>query len=159
LVRREPLTLCSLLGDHPNTVALKSGQVSSPLINFDYANAKVANTQFKTLVRDLKYDFGELAMVTFLQAATYRKPYVVLTATVVGRLSQNLIPRRLAVDELLATQNESWALKRSRTTVSETIATMPGQTVPKYQDLSVQILRAGILGVWAGRIWAECAGR
>ena len=44
------ITLHSLLGNHPNTKALKSGQVSSPLIDFDYFEVKVANTQFKAKI-------------------------------------------------------------------------------------------------------------
>src|ERR1044072_3029317 len=86
-----PVTLHSLLGNHANTKALKSGQVSSPLVNFDYFEVKVANTQFKALVRDGKYDFGELAVVTFLQAKTYGKPYVLLPATIVGRNQHHTI--------------------------------------------------------------------
>ncbi|HEX5279044.1 MAG TPA: hypothetical protein VFW28_03095, partial [Micropepsaceae bacterium] len=81
----EAVMLHSLLGNHPNTKALKSGQVSSPLAKFDFFEVKVANTQFKAIVRDLKYDFGELAIVTFLQAKHYGKPYVLLPATIVGR--------------------------------------------------------------------------
>jgi 4,5-dihydroxyphthalate decarboxylase len=86
-----PVTLHSLLGNHANTTALKSGEVSSPLVNFDYFEVKVANTQFKALVRDAKYDFGELAVVTFLQAKTYGKPYVLLPATIVGRNQHHTI--------------------------------------------------------------------
>lgn len=86
-----PVTLHSLLGNHPNTVALKSGKVSSPLINFDFFEVKVANTQFKAMVRDQKYDFGELAVVTFLQAKIYSKPYVLLPATIVGRNQHHTI--------------------------------------------------------------------
>ncbi|MSP93943.1 MAG: hypothetical protein EXR00_01630 [Alphaproteobacteria bacterium] len=87
----EPVTLHSLLGNHPNTKALKSGAVSSPLVNFDYFEVKVANTQFKAIVRDLKYDFGELAIVTFLQAKIFGKPYVLLPATIVGRNQHHTI--------------------------------------------------------------------
>jgi 4,5-dihydroxyphthalate decarboxylase len=87
----QPVTLHSLLGNHANTKALKSGQVASPLVNFDYFEVKVANTQFKALVRDAKYDFGELAVVTFLQAKIYGKPYVLLPATIVGRNQHHTI--------------------------------------------------------------------
>lgn len=87
----EPVVLHSLLGNHPNTRALKSGQVSSPLVKFDYFEVKVANTQFKAMVRDLKYDFGELAIVTFLQAKHYGKPYILLPATIVGRNQHHTI--------------------------------------------------------------------
>jgi 4,5-dihydroxyphthalate decarboxylase len=86
-----PVTFHSLLGNHPNTKALKSGQVSSDIAKFDFFEVKVANTQFKALVREQKYDFGELAMVTFLQAKTYGKPYVLLPATIVGRNQHHTI--------------------------------------------------------------------
>src|SRR5438105_1118450 len=85
------MILHTLLGNHPNTKALKSGQVSSPLVQFDYFEVKVANTQFKALVRDLKYDLGELAIVTCLQAVVYEKPYVLLPATIVGRSQHHTI--------------------------------------------------------------------
>ncbi len=52
---------------------------------------KVANTQFKALVREAKYDLGELAIVTFLQAKVYGKPYVLLPATIVGRNQHHTI--------------------------------------------------------------------
>ena len=87
----EPVILHSLLGNHPNTKALKSGQVSSPLVTFDYFEVKVANTQFKAMVREQKYDFGELAIVTILQAKHYGKPYVLLPATIVGRNQHHTI--------------------------------------------------------------------
>jgi 4,5-dihydroxyphthalate decarboxylase len=80
-----PVILHTLLGNHPGTKALKSGQISSRLVSFDYFEVKVANTQFKALVRDLKYDLGELAIVSYLQAFVYGKPYVLLPATIVGR--------------------------------------------------------------------------
>jgi 4,5-dihydroxyphthalate decarboxylase len=70
---------------------MKSSQVSSPLVHFDYFEVKVANTQFKSLVRDLKYDLGELAIVTYLQAVVYGKPYVLLPATIVGRSQHHTI--------------------------------------------------------------------
>src|SRR6185312_15282934 len=87
----EPVVLHTLLGNHPNTKAVRTGQVSSPLVSFDFFEVKVANTQFKALVRDAKYDLGELAMVTFLQARHYGKPYVLLPATIVGRNQHHTI--------------------------------------------------------------------
>ncbi len=91
MANTEPVILHSLLGNHPNTKALKGGAVSSPLVRFDYFEVKVANTQFKAMVRELKYDFGELAIVTFLQAKHYGKPYLLLPATVVGRNQHHTI--------------------------------------------------------------------
>ena len=81
----DALTLSTLLATYPNTAALKNGSLFSPLVHFDFAEAKTANKCFKKLVREQKFDLGELAMVTFLQAKTYGKPYVLMPATVVAR--------------------------------------------------------------------------
>ena len=77
--------LFTLLGNYPNTLALKKGEVKSDLVDFDFADVKVSNTAFKALVREAKFDVAELAIVTFLQAKTYGKPYVLIPATVLGR--------------------------------------------------------------------------
>lgn len=86
-----PATLYSLLGNHAGTAALKSGQVSSPLVTFDFADVKVPNTQFKAMMRDQKYDFGEIAIATYLQGYEFGKPYVLLPATTVGRSQHHTI--------------------------------------------------------------------
>ncbi len=77
--------LFTLLGNYPNTAALKKGDVKSDLIDFDFADVKVSNTAFKPLVREAKFDVAELAIVTYLQAKTYGKPYALIPATVLGR--------------------------------------------------------------------------
>ena len=77
--------LHTLLGSYPNAMAIKNGAVKSDLINFEFADVKVSNTAFKPLVREAKFDVGELAIVTFLQAKVYGKPYVIIPATVLGR--------------------------------------------------------------------------
>jgi 4,5-dihydroxyphthalate decarboxylase len=81
----EKTKLFTLLGSYPNTAALKSGAVKSDLVDFAFADVKVSNTAFKPLVREAKFDLGELAIVTFLQAKTYGKPYALIPATVLGR--------------------------------------------------------------------------
>jgi 4,5-dihydroxyphthalate decarboxylase len=81
----DKIMLKALLGDYPNTMALKKGDVSSPLVDFQFADVKVPNTAFKRLVRDKEFDFGELAIVTYLQAKSFGTPYMLLPATVVGR--------------------------------------------------------------------------
>jgi 4,5-dihydroxyphthalate decarboxylase len=80
-----PVTLYSLLGNHAGTEALKTGRVSSPSTKFEFADVRVINTQFKAMIRDAKYDFGELAIVTYLQGYEHRKPYMLLPATILGR--------------------------------------------------------------------------
>jgi 4,5-dihydroxyphthalate decarboxylase len=74
-----------MLGNYPNTKALKSAAVHSHLVDFDFVEVKVANNLFKSVVRDAKYDVAELAIATYLQAKAYGKPYVLLPAVLVSR--------------------------------------------------------------------------
>jgi 4,5-dihydroxyphthalate decarboxylase len=80
-----PLKLSLMTGNYPNTQPLKSGKVPSLLVNLDFVDVKVANQHFKAVVREAKYDVSELAIVTFLQAKTYGKPYVLMPAVAVSR--------------------------------------------------------------------------
>jgi len=79
------LKLHTMLGNYPITKPLKSGAVRSDLVDFDFVEVKVANNLFKQVVRDARYDVAELAIVTYLQAKAYGKPYVLLPAVVVSR--------------------------------------------------------------------------
>jgi 4,5-dihydroxyphthalate decarboxylase len=83
--------LFTLLGDYPNTLPVKQGAVRSEVVEFEFADVKVANTGFKPLVRDHKFDLGELAIVTYLQAKAYGKPYVLLPAPIVARSQHHTI--------------------------------------------------------------------
>jgi len=83
--------LFTLLGDYPCSLPIKQGKVSSDLVEFEFADIKVANTGFKPLVREAKFDLGELAIVTFLQAKAYNKPYVLMPAVVVARAQHHTI--------------------------------------------------------------------
>jgi len=78
-------TLTTMLGTYPNTTPLKSGAVKSDLVDFDFADVKVANNFFKQVVREAKFDLSELAIVTYLQAKAYGKPYVLVPAVIVSR--------------------------------------------------------------------------
>ena len=77
------------LADYPVTMAMKQGKVSSPLVEFDFCGPKTAHDGFKDMVRNNKYDIGELALVTYLQAKAYNKPYVMLPAPVSGRFQHH----------------------------------------------------------------------
>jgi 4,5-dihydroxyphthalate decarboxylase len=82
---RSKLKLHTMLGNYPNTEALKSGKLTSDLVDFDFVEVKVANNQFNQIVREAKYDVGELAIATYLQAKSFNKPYVLLPAVLVSR--------------------------------------------------------------------------
>jgi len=83
--------LFTLLGDYPVTLPIKQGQVPSDLVEFEFADIKVANQGFKPLVREAKFDLSELAIVTFLQAKAYDKPYVLIPALVLARAQHHTI--------------------------------------------------------------------
>jgi 4,5-dihydroxyphthalate decarboxylase len=85
MATRDKLTLQTMVGTYPNTAALKSGKLHSDIVDFDFVEVKVANNFFKQIVREAKYDVGELAIATYLQARTYDKPYVLLPAVLVSR--------------------------------------------------------------------------
>jgi 4,5-dihydroxyphthalate decarboxylase len=74
----EIITLSTMLGTYPKTAPLKEGKITSPLVKLDIADVDTAQKAFKDVVRKLKYDVAELAIVTFLQAYDAGKPYVLL---------------------------------------------------------------------------------
>ena len=83
--RGERTKLYTLLGDYPQTRALRSGVLRSELIEFAFADIAPANRGFKPLVREHVFDLGELAIVTFLMAQAQGAPYALIPVTVMGR--------------------------------------------------------------------------
>jgi 4,5-dihydroxyphthalate decarboxylase len=79
------LKLHTMMGNYANTAPLKSGAVKSDLIDYNFAEVKVANNLFKAIVRDARYDVAELAIVTYIQAKAAGKPYILLPAVLVSR--------------------------------------------------------------------------
>jgi 4,5-dihydroxyphthalate decarboxylase len=75
-----------LLGDYPNTRALRRGDLKPANAAFNFAEVKTPHTAFKRAVRDLEFDICELAIVTFLMAKAHAKPLVLLPAVIFGRL-------------------------------------------------------------------------
>ncbi len=95
-----PVTLRINLADYPVTMALKQGRTSSPLVKFDFCGPKTAHDGFKPMVRENAYDAGELAIVTFLQAKAFGKPYVLLPAPISGRFQHHCIGYSVEFGEL-----------------------------------------------------------
>lgn len=91
-----PVTLDTNLADYPVTRALKAGAIKSDLVSFDFTGPKVANQGFKPMVREGKFDAGELAIVTFLQAKIYGKPLTLLPAVVMARGQHHTIHYNVA---------------------------------------------------------------
>ena len=85
------VTLATIFADYAMSKALKSGAITSDLVTLDFQGDKVANRNFKAMVREGRFDAGELAIVTFLQAVAYGKPLVLLPAAVVSRFQHSSI--------------------------------------------------------------------
>jgi 4,5-dihydroxyphthalate decarboxylase len=76
------MKLRTLLGNYPNTRALREGRIRPSLAELDFADVKTPNRAFKAVVRDLSFDVAELAIMTFLQAKAWGKPLVLVPARV-----------------------------------------------------------------------------
>jgi len=75
----------TLLGNYPNTHALKNGTITSPRVDLRFADVAVPNKAFKQVVRGLEYDVAELALMTFLMARAVGAPLVLLPVVVFSR--------------------------------------------------------------------------
>jgi 4,5-dihydroxyphthalate decarboxylase len=82
-------TLRVNLSEYAVTKALLDGRVSSDLVKLDFCGPTPAHNGFKAMVRENAFDAGELAIVTFLQAKAYGKPYVLLPAPISGRFQHH----------------------------------------------------------------------
>jgi 4,5-dihydroxyphthalate decarboxylase len=80
-----PVTLKTNLADSALAKAVKAGDITSPVVTLDFCGPQTANQGFKPMVREGKFDAGELAIVTYMQALDYGKPLVLLPAVMVGR--------------------------------------------------------------------------
>ena len=82
-------TLRTNLSEYAVTKALRDGRVKSDLVTLDFCGPTPAHNGFKAMVREGAFDAGELAIVTYLQAKAYGKPYVLLPAPVSGRFQHH----------------------------------------------------------------------
>src|SRR5258708_6066681 len=79
------MRLKTLLGGHPGTKALKTGEIKSDLVEFDFVDYSPANKGFKPMVREQAFDVSEMAIVTYLMAKSFGKSMVLLPDVVVAR--------------------------------------------------------------------------
>jgi 4,5-dihydroxyphthalate decarboxylase len=95
-----PIALKTHLAEYPVTHALRAGEIKSDLVKLDFVGPKQAYEGFKPMVRESAYDASELAIITFLQAKAFGKPFVALPAFVLGRFQHNLIGYNASKGEL-----------------------------------------------------------
>jgi 4,5-dihydroxyphthalate decarboxylase len=95
-VDTEVATLSAAFDDYPHTLPLKRGEIRSPHLALTFSDIRPANRFFKPMVRELKFDVSEMAIATYVQAKAYRKPLVLLPATMMGRFQHGTILCRAA---------------------------------------------------------------
>jgi 4,5-dihydroxyphthalate decarboxylase len=76
------LPLTTLLGNYAGTQGIRSGAVTSHLIDLQVADVKVSNRAFPRVVRTREFQVAELALVTFFQARAYGRPLVLMPAVI-----------------------------------------------------------------------------
>ena len=84
-------TLSACIGNYPHTKALKSGDIKSDRVALNFTEVNPVNRAFLMMVRELKFDVCEMAIVTYLQAKAYGKPLMLLPATMLGRFQQSAL--------------------------------------------------------------------
>jgi 4,5-dihydroxyphthalate decarboxylase len=80
-----PITLKANLESTPMSAAIKASRVSSNVVNLNLCGPEVAYNGFKAMLREDAFDCGELAIVTYLQAKIYNKPFVMLPFPINGK--------------------------------------------------------------------------
>ena len=84
-------TLSACIGNYPHTKALKSGEIKSDRVALNFTEVSPVNRAFMMMVRELKFDVCEMAIVTYLQAKAYGKPLMLLPATTLARFQQSAL--------------------------------------------------------------------
>ena len=81
-------TLQTLIGTYPHTAPLKSGAVRSDQFDLEFTEIEPVWDGFKGMIREMKYDVSEMAVVTYLLARAHGKPLALLPAGMIGRFQQ-----------------------------------------------------------------------
>jgi 4,5-dihydroxyphthalate decarboxylase len=97
---QDVVKLHTLLQDKPWNMPLKRGEIQSSIVQFDFDDVEEASDHFKPMVRELVYDCGELAIVTYLQARAYNKALVLLPFVVTGNFHHKSIAYNAEKGEL-----------------------------------------------------------
>jgi 4,5-dihydroxyphthalate decarboxylase len=80
-----PVRLATNLAEYTNTKAIYSGDVRSDLVKLELCGPKLAYQGFKPMIREARYDAGELAICSFLQAREAGKPLVLVPVPCLSR--------------------------------------------------------------------------
>jgi 4,5-dihydroxyphthalate decarboxylase len=86
---RATTKLRAALGDYPHTLPLKTREIVSPSIAFEFDQVQPVYKVFGAMVREGAFDVSEMAVVTYLQAKSHGKALVLLPAVMMGRFQHH----------------------------------------------------------------------
>jgi 4,5-dihydroxyphthalate decarboxylase len=84
-------TIDGCFGNYPQTQALKSGAITSDRVALRLTEVNPIYKSFFMMVRELKFDVCEIALVTYLQANAFGKPLTLMPATMMGRFQHGTL--------------------------------------------------------------------
>lgn len=96
----ERLTVSLVIGNQPLALAVKRGEIPSDLVNFDVVEIDPIYTSFKPMVRELRFDVCEMAIVTSLMARDRGIELTLIPAVMLGRQQRPLFIHNSARGEL-----------------------------------------------------------
>jgi len=85
------LTLTAAIGAYPHTKALKDGRVRSDVLRLEHVEISPINRAFAPMVRERRFDVGEMAIATFLQAKAYGVGLTLLPIAVAARFQESAL--------------------------------------------------------------------
>jgi 4,5-dihydroxyphthalate decarboxylase len=86
-----PDALTVAIGTYPHTRALKSGEIASPALMLEFPEIAPINRAFAPMVRERRFDAGELAIATFLQAKAYGVDLALLPIAMAARFQESAL--------------------------------------------------------------------
>lgn len=84
----ERAVLRAAIGNYPHTAALRDGRISSNRLSLDFVEVAPINRAFAPMLREGRFDVSEIAIVSFLQAKAYAKPFVLLPVVLAARFQE-----------------------------------------------------------------------
>lgn len=76
---------------YPTTKALLSGELTTPMFDFEFHEIEPIHDAFKPMAQKQTFDASEMAVFTYLQARTYNKPLVLLPVVLAARFQHPCI--------------------------------------------------------------------
>lgn len=93
MVQTNFMTYSVALGNSPHALLIKNGEISVPGADLEFPEIDPVHKAFAPMVRELRYDFSEMAIATYFQAREAGKPISLLPVVLVGSFHHGSLVR------------------------------------------------------------------